>query len=81
VWTRKQQAAGQGLGPIAAAIGLGESTLGKWLSPVDGSGELRPVRENADAGSGRSRLVVVTPEGSRLEGMRVGEAVDVLRRL
>ena len=27
------------------------------------------------------RLVVVTPEGYRLEGLSVDEAVDVLRRL
>lgn len=81
VWARKQQAAGQGLGSIAAAIGLGESTLGKWLAPGDGRGELRPVRVSADAAGGRSSLVVVTPEGYRLEGLSLDEAVDVLRRL
>lgn len=81
VWARKQRAEGLVLGPIAAAIGLGESTLGKWLAPADGPGELRPVRVSADVASGRTSLVVVTPEGYRLEGLSVDEAVDVLRRL
>jgi len=80
-WARKQQAAGRGLGTIALAIGLGESTLGKWLAPADGAGELRPVRVSADAAVIRSSLVVVTPEGYRLEGLSLEEAVDVLRRL
>lgn len=80
VWTRRQQAAGQGLGSIALAIGLGESTLSKWLTPGDGTGELRPVRVSADVAVG-GRLVVVTPEGYRLEGLSVDQAVDVLRRL
>jgi len=80
VWARRQQAAGCGLGSIAAAIGLGESTLGKWLVSGGGTGELRPGRGGADPGASGS-LVVVTPEGYRLEGLSVDEAVDVLRRL
>jgi hypothetical protein len=81
VWARKRRAEGLVVGSIASAIGLSETTLSKWLSPGGGPGELRPVRVSADVASGRTSLVVVTPEGYRLEGLSVDEAVDVLRRL
>jgi hypothetical protein len=80
VWARKRRAEGLVVGSIASAIGLSETTLSKWLSPGGGPGELRPVRVTADVAIG-GRLVVVTPEGYRLEGLSVDEAVDVLRRL
>jgi hypothetical protein len=82
VWAKRLRTEGHVLGSIAATIGLSETTLGKWLSPGRGEGELRPVRLTADGTSpSRSGLVVVTPAGFRLEGLTVDEAVDVLRRL
>jgi hypothetical protein len=81
VWARKQRAEGEVVGSIAAAIGLSETTLAKWLAG-GGPGELRPVRVTAAvAGVRHSGLVVVTPDGYRLEGLSVDDAVDVLRRL
>ena len=82
VWATKLRSEGHGVGQIAAAIGMSETTLGKWLSPKVSAGELRRVRVATDAASsGRPGLVVVTPEGYRLEGLSIDEAVDVLRRL
>jgi len=82
VWARKRRAEGEVVASIAAAIGLSETTLAKWLGAGGGPGELRPVRVTAaGAGPRRSGLVVVTPDGYRLEGLSVDDAVDVLRRL
>lgn len=82
VWARKRRAEGEVVASIAAAIGLSETTLSKWLAADGVPGELRPVRVAAAvAGPRRSGLVVVTPDGYRLEGLSVDDAVDVLRRL
>lgn len=79
-WARKLRAEGHRLGSIAAAIGLSESALGRWLSSGGGGGELRRVRV-VEGGPAPGRLVVVTPAGYRLEGLSLSQAVDVLRRL
>ena len=81
VWARQLRGEGHPLGTIAAAIGLSESALGRWLTTSGRSaGELRRVRV-VERGSAPDSLVVVTPAGYRLEGLSVDEAVDVLRRL
>ncbi len=81
-WAARLGTEGHTAGAIAAAIGLSESALRRWLSHQESPGELRRVcvgGEPEQAGSGN--LVVVTPGGYRLEGLSVSQAVDVLRRL
>jgi predicted transcriptional regulator len=81
-WASELRSGGYTLSAIAAAVGLSESTMGRWLLPREGTGQLRRVRVAAAPGHGVDRgLVVVTPTGYRLEGLAVDEAVEVLRRL
>ena len=81
-WASNLRSAGHGAGAIAAAIGVCDSTLRRWLAPSEAKGELRPVRVGgAAAGSKAGALVVVSPAGYRLEGLDVDLAVEILRRL
>ena len=63
---------------IAIELGVSESGLSRWLQ--GGSGRLRPVRVS-EKPSSPSQLVLVTPEGYRLEGLSSISAAEVLRRL
>jgi len=79
-WAVSRREAGQSAGSIAGAIGLSESTLAKWMSKREESGGLRRVRVEEEV-TGSGALVVVTPDGFRLEGLNLDQAVNVLRRL
>lgn len=70
------------MGAVASAIGLSESTIGRWMSAQEGSGHLRQVRVAGDAGPLESGgVAIVTAAGHRLEGLSLDDAVNVLRRL
>lgn len=82
VWVSNLQSTGHGVGAIATAIGLSESALRRWLSPVETSDNFRRVRVGGVAARSKGgALVMVTPTGFRLEGLTVDQAVEVLRRL
>ncbi len=69
---------GVSIARLAAQVGLSASGLRRWL--VKGPGILRPVRVQ-EAVPVAPSLVLVTPEGYRLEGLDASSAVDLLRRL
>lgn len=81
-WASDQRSEGYALSGKSEVIGVSETTLGRWMSSRERSGELRRVgvATEAEQSSGRG-LVLVTPGGYRLEGLSVDEAVNVLRRL
>jgi transposase-like protein len=75
--------AGKSLGSVAEELGLGPATLTRWLGR-GGTGEpLRPVevqRDEEEPGQASS-LVVVTPSGWRIEGLRLADLAELLRAL
>ena len=82
VWARGLRSGGHTVGAVASAIGLSESTLGRWLSAQEQSAGIRPVRVAGEArGIESGAVVIVTPAGYRLEGLSLDDAVNVLRRL
>lgn len=74
---------GRSLGRVAAELGIGVATLTRWLEKGGADEPLRPVevqREQEEPGS-TSSLVVVTPLGWRIEGMRLAQIAELLRAL
>lgn len=69
---------GRSVTRLAAQVGLSASGLRRWLEKVPGI--VRPVRLQEPVPVAPS-LVLVTPEGYRLEGLDASSAVDLLRRL
>jgi hypothetical protein len=75
--------AGKSLGRVAEELGIGSATLTRWLGKVGGGEPLRPVevqREEEEPGLASS-LVVVTPSGWRIEGLRLADLTELLRAL
>jgi transposase-like protein len=75
--------AGKSLGSVAEELGLGPATLTRWLGRVGAGEPLRPVevqREEEEAVQ-TSSLVVVTPSGWRIEGLRLTDLAELLRAL
>lgn len=75
---------------IAQELGLAAQTIKNWLSGRSGWGEekaaasqWREVRlETRTAPADmEERVNLVTPQGYRIEGLKVSEVVEVLRRL
>jgi hypothetical protein len=74
---------GKSLGRVAEELGLGPATLTRWLGKVDAGEPLRPVevqRDEEEPGPAFS-LVVVTPSGWRIEGLRLADLTELLRAL
>jgi hypothetical protein len=75
---------GKSLGRVAEELGIGPVTLTRWLGRSGAGGEpLRPVevqREEEEPGPASS-LVVVTPSGWRIEGLRLADLTELLRAL
>lgn len=77
---RERQGSGLSVLKIAQELGLSESTLLRWLKA--GTSQLRPVRiAEAPPVIASAPLVLVTPNGYRLEGLNTASAAEVLRRL
>lgn len=74
-----QRQEGMGVLSIAKQLGLSQSGLNRWLEGA-GQSKLRPVRI-AQAPAPRTKMVLITPGGYRLEGLDAASAADVLRRL
>lgn len=80
---------GRRLHEVARELGISRSGLARWLRR--GEGRIRPVRviesplpppSPAPAeSSGAEGLVLVTPDGYRLEGLDSAAAVEILRGL
>jgi len=74
---------GKSLGRVAEELGIGPATLTRWLERGGAGEPLRPVevqREEAEPGQAFS-LVVVTPSGWRIEGLRLADIPELLRAL
>ena len=74
---------GKSLGRVAEELGIGPATLTRWFERGGAGEPLRPVevqREEAEPGQASS-LVVVTPSGWRIEGLRLAEIAELLRVL
>ena len=75
--------AGKSLGRVAEELGIGPATLGRWLEVGGASEPFRPVevqRQEVEP-SCASALVVFTPSGWRLEGLRLTDLTELLRAL
>jgi hypothetical protein len=75
---------GKSLGRVAEELGIGPATLTRWLGRRRTSEPLRPVKvqEGEEESSGQPfSLVVVTPSGWRIEGLRLADLAELLRAL
>jgi hypothetical protein len=89
-YAEARQRQGARPGVIARELGMAVQTIQNWLGGRDEKGQARAeesrwrqVRVEAqteDEGS-VERVTLVTPQGYRIEGLQVGEVVEVLRRL
>ena len=79
--------AGESLGSAAAELEVSRATLERWLAkePAAAPALREVVIADAEAdlelSCGDSRLALVTPAGYRIEGLALGEVVEVLRAL
>jgi hypothetical protein len=72
--------AGKGLRAVAAALGVAQWTLYRWVQASKASAPFRPVRvESADRGGSPSTLVIHwTAEGPCVQGLDVESAARLL---
>ena len=77
-YARRRREGGASFAELAKETGLSQETLRRWCLKTPRTA-LVPVRVVSDAACGS--VVVVSPNGYRLEGLDVGEAVAVLRAL
>ncbi len=79
-YARERQTLGDGIGSIAADVGLSESCLGRWLrAPSGGFRRVRISQPTTESASGD--LVLVTPRGFRVEGLSLPSALRLLLEL
>lgn len=82
---QEQREAGMSIQTVARELGLSESGLSRWLKaaePLKATEPLlRPVRLSQTSSPNPESLVLVTPQGFRLEGLSLTSAADLLRRL
>jgi hypothetical protein len=74
---------GKSLGRVAEELGIGAATLTRWLGRGRTGEPLRPVEVQGDEEEPgqASSLVVVTPSGWRIEGLRLADLAELLRAL
>jgi hypothetical protein len=76
---------GKSLGRMAEELGIGPATLTRWLGRGGAGEPFRPVevqRQEVEQEPGEaSSLVVVTPSGWRIEGLRLADIPALLRAL
>jgi hypothetical protein len=74
---------GKSLGRVAEELGIGPATLTRWLEKGGAGEPLRPVEvhREEEKPSQASSLVVVTPSGWRIEGLRLVDIPELLRAL
>jgi len=70
---------------IAATVGLSKTVLARWQRATrrpGANGRLVPVTVGHDhVGEANGTLVLATPSGYRLEGLSIGNAVEILRAI
>jgi len=78
---RDERAAGASCGTIAERLGVSAESIRRWVftAPGRGDGPLVPVHVIAEAAA--TTLTVWSPTGYRVDGLSVGEAAELLRRL
>lgn len=73
---------GRSFSSIAESLGITTPTLGRWLEepppPTFHQIELRPISPPASAGTG---LRVLLPSGLAIEGLSLGQVVELARLL
>jgi hypothetical protein len=76
---------GKRLGRVAEELKIGSATLRRWLERGSAGEPFRPVevqKQEVEEEPGKaSSLVVVTPSGWRIEGLRLGDLPELLRAL
>jgi DNA-binding transcriptional regulator LsrR (DeoR family) len=77
-WARQQLAAGATAGAVATSLGIGRDTLRRWMATA-ATTALVPV-EIVDEPSA-AQVTVVSPNGFRISGLTLDDAIVVLRRL
>jgi hypothetical protein len=80
-YARDERVAGTSCGAIAERLGVSAESIRRWAVTApgcDGRGELVPVQVVAEAAP---TLTVWSPTGYRVDGLSVGEAAELLRRL
>lgn len=80
-YARDERAAGASCGAIAERLGVSAESIRRWAftEPVRGDSALVPVHVVAEAAA--TTLTVWSPTGYRVDGLSVGEAAELLRRL
>ena len=81
-YARDERAAGASCEAIASRLGVSAESIRRWAftEPVrDGSSALVPVHVVAEAAA--TTCTVWSPTGYRVDGLSVGEAAELLRRL
>lgn len=79
-YTKDEVAGGSSFNRCVKTLGLAEATLTRWMEAA--GGHFRPVRmhkENSSIQNGS--VTLVTPEGYRLEGLSIRDAVNLLQSL
>jgi len=82
VYARDERAGGASCGAIAERLGVCAESIRRWAftEPVrDGRGGLVPVHVVAETAG--TTLTVWSPSGYRVDGLSVGAAAELLRRL
>ena len=86
-WVTERRRTGAGWASLAGAVGLSASGLKRWSEVAtrrEGTPRLRPVRLRAELPAAEERggrLVLVTTQGVRLEGLTREDAVAIVRTL
>ena len=79
-YARERQAGGASLEEIAAEVGLTRETIRNWLRSAKADRELVPVAIVPEIVEGAA-IVVVSPQGYRVEGLDVAGVATLLRML
>lgn len=78
-YAQSRRGSGVGVRLIAVELGLSASGLSRWLKR---EGRFRSVRvAQAESVAVSAGLVLVTPQGYRLEGLSTSQALHLLREL
>ena len=78
-FAQQRRAEGWSCARTARALGLSGGTLTNWMKPEQRG--FRPVRMHARNFEQSRGILLVTPEGHRVEGLELEEIVKVLKAL
>jgi hypothetical protein len=80
---RMRRRAGDGIGAVAAALGVADWSLRRWIKASQRQGRFRPVQVIAPEPAHPIPSIVIrlTADGPRVEGLDVETAAQLLARL